>query len=254
MLSLVLSIGNKVDMQKTGESINNDPKVTYVSQLLDILDKRQLKLAMPSVRGRIIPLDIGDVYNCVFYTGKGLYRCQCEIVERFKDENIHYAIVQQKSDLERYQRREYYRLNCLMDAFARKISKEEEICLRKLKNKDFDSDGEYWSCMAKLDAIVKEWKKITITDISGGGARFNSSMEFAQEENIFMKLSFGFKNRSYGYELMSRIVKCTSIENRASGFETRIEFQSISNKERENIIQFIFEEQRKMRQLESRMD
>lgn len=254
MLSLVLSIGNKVDMQKAVEGLNKPQPVTYVSQLLDILDKRQMRLAMPSVKGRIIPLDLGDSYNCIFYTSNGLYRCQCEVVDRYRDENLYYVIVKQKSDLERYQRREYYRLNCLMDAYARKISKEEEICLRKLKNKNFEDEGEYWNCMAKLDAVVKEWMKITITDVSGGGAKFNSSMEFIQGEDIYMKMSFSSKNRSYEYELMSKVVECISVERRSFDFETRIEFQSISNKERENIIQFIFEEQRKMRQLERNLE
>lgn len=250
MLSMVLSIGNKIEMQKVVPGLSPIKPSVYVSQLLDILDQRQLKLAMPSEKGRIIPLDLGDTYSLIFYTGKGLYRCQCEIADRYRDENLYYVIVKQKTDLERYQRREYYRLNCIMDAFARRISKEEEICLKKLKEKDFDDDEEYWKCMAKLDGMVKDWREITITDVSGGGSRFNSSTEWEQGENIYMKISFRSRNRSYEYELMSRVVESISVERKPFGYETRIEFQGISNKERENIIQFIFEEQRKMRQLE----
>lgn len=254
MLSLVLSIGNKIDMEKVVAGLSPVQPVTYVSQLLDILDKRQMKLAMPSIGSRVIPLDIGDLYNCVFYTSKGLYRCQCEIVDRYKEENFYYAIVKQKTDLERYQRREYYRLNCLMNAYARRISKEEEICRWKLKNKIFDDDAEYWNCMAKLDAVVKDWKEIIITDVSGGGAKFNTAIEFMRGEDIFMKMSFSFKDVRYEYELMSRVVDSTSVERKSFDFETRIEFRSITNKERENIIQFIFEEQRKMRQIECSME
>lgn len=250
---MVLSIGNKVDMEKVVPGISPIQPVTYVSQILDILDRRQLKLAMPTVRGRVIPLDIGDSYMCVFYTEKGMYRCRCEIVDRYRDESFYYVIVKQQSDLERYQRREYYRLNCMMEAQIRRISKEEEICYRKLKSRDFYDENEYWKCLAKLDAMIKEWQDVTITDISGGGARFNSGLKFEAGENIYMKLSIVTKEISYVYELMSKIISCENIQKKALEYETRIEFQGISNKERESIIQFIFEEERKMRQLHSDM-
>lgn len=250
MAANVLTIGNKIELTKEVHGQVIEKPVTYTSQILDLLDHNHIKAAMPSYHGRIIPLDLGTIYTTIFYNGKGLFRCRCEVVDRYRDEKFYYVILKMVSDLEKYQRREYYRMSCTMNAFLRDVSKEEEICLRKIRQKEYVSDDEYWKCMAKLDGCVKNWKEAVIIDLSGGGARLNSTGEYEDGSSIYMKISFQFRKISYEYELLSKVISHRPLEAKPGLYETRIEFQGITNKERENIIQFIFEEERKKRKKE----
>lgn len=250
MTGNVLTIGNKIELTKEVHGQLLEKPVTYTSQILDLPDFGHIRAAMPSYHGRIIPLELGGIYTAVFYNGKGLFRCRCEIVDRYRDEKFYYVVLKQLSDLEKYQRREYYRMSCTMNAFLREVSKEEEICLRKIRQKSYASDEEYWKCIAKLDGCVKNWKEAVIIDLSGGGARLNSANEYEAGESVYLKVSFQFRHVSYEYELFSRVISHKPIEAKPGMFETRIEFQGITNKERENIIQFIFEEERKKRKKE----
>ena len=90
----------------------------------------------------------------------------------------------------------------------------------------------------------------TILDISGGGARFVSEEKFEANQFVLMELELISDKMDKQYHIKGRIVGWKKLEYREPRYETRIEFIMEDNKVREDIIRYIFEEERKKRRNE----
>jgi c-di-GMP-binding flagellar brake protein YcgR len=251
MVSKIVSIGDKIDLTKLKRSMGeaSTPK-QYVSQLLDYLEEDKLKIAMPIENSRVIPLDIGDKYQLCFYTERGLYQCSCEIIDRYKEEKIYVLIIKLTSQLEKYQRRQYYRLECILDMDYRIVHQDEIHYLQQLSQDDFISPDEKERCMNALNQLQTEWYPATITDISGGGARFNSTNFHNKGDKLRINIEFPTSNGTKNYELKATVISSFQLPNRYGYYEIRVEFSEIELEERETIIKYVFEEERKIRKRE----
>ena len=88
----------------------------------------------------------------------------------------------------------------------------------------------------------------TIVDISGGGVRFISDSQYDNDTLICMTYHLLVQGNEKMYELLGKVLSSSEIENRKDQYEHRVQFVNIDNLEREEIIRFIFEEERKSRQ------
>lgn len=251
MVSKIVSIGDKIDLTKLKRGFEDSAQERqYVSQLLDYLDEDNLKIAMPIEYSRVIPLDLGDKYKLCFYTERGLYQCNCEIVDRYKEENIYILIVKLTSLLEKYQRRQYYRLECILDMEYRIFHQEELNFINQLQQDDFISPDDKDRCINALNQLQTEWFPATITDISGGGARFNSTNFHDKGTKLRINIAFQINNGTKNCVLKATIISSIQLPNKYGYYENRVEFSEIELEERETIIKYVFEEERKIRKRE----
>lgn len=235
MVSKILSIGDRIELVKIANRMDNErPQRHYVSQLLELLDNDQAKIAMPIESSRVIPLNVGDKYLLCFYTEKGLYQCYGEIIDRNQENNVYILIVTFTSQLEKFQRRQYYRLEYITEVEYKVISPEENSQDNQITPSDQES----------------EWYPAIITDISGGGARFNSIYLHEKNEKLIIKIALPTSKSNNVYELKSNVISSIPVANRSGFFENRVEFSEIELFEREAIIKFVFEEERKIRKRE----
>mgnify|MGYP002508601911 CR=1 FL=1 len=86
----------------------------------------------------------------------------------------------------------------------------------------------------------------TITDISGGGARFNSSNMHKQNSLLYLRIPIEQNGEKKIFELKGEVVTSGILPKRTDYYETRIKFVDIDRNEREQIVRFIFEQERKM--------
>lgn len=254
MVSKIVSVGDKIDLIKIKSSLEDNVVARqYTSQMIDYLEEDKVKIAMPIESSRVIPLDIGDTYQLCFYTERGLYQCNAEIMDRCKDENVYILVVKFISQLEKFQRREFYRLDCILDIDYRVVKQEEIIYTKQLSQDEFSSQEERDHCFNSLNQLQTDWHPATITNISGGGARFNSKNPHNKGDeiyiNILLKTSAGDKD----FEMKANIISSIPITNKPGFFENRVEFSEIELEERETIIKFVFEEERKIRKREKGM-
>lgn len=247
MKEQVIKVGDKIEMYRISAQLDeSEVRRQYISQLLDYMEDDQVKLAMPMEGGRMVPLTVGDMYEVCFYTSSGLFQARLEIVDRYKENNIFLLVGEFRSDLEKCQRRQYYRLEHIIDINYRTYTKEEEILQRRLKLNDFANEEARISCRKILDEVQKKWMLATITDISGGGARFNSFNEHKKESMLFLRIPITQKGISTIFELKCEVVDCNVLPKRTDFYETRVKFVDIDRDEREQIVRFIFEQERKM--------
>lgn len=238
MVTNVIRVGDKIDLVRTNASEEEEEKKVYKSQVYDVMGEEQLKITMPQEKGRLLLLHLDSVYRLQFYAETGLYECKGKVVDRYKTDNVYVVVVEIVSALKKIQRREFYRLNCLLDTKIH-ILEEEELMA-----------GDLQRILKMQEYSHPHYEDGIIVDISGGGARMVTNCEM--EEGIYMTLKFHTETQkgSREYELLARAVTLRKLENRKKQYELRVEFEQINNSVRESLIKYIFEEERKKRKSE----
>lgn len=252
MIKELISVGDKFELVKLNmrenELLN---KRKYLSQLLDFIDKDKAKISMPIEKGRIIPLTVGEKYLLCFYAKRGLYQCKAVITARYKEQNIYILEIQFLSELEKHQRRQFYRLECNLYIKYHIITEAETILSNQLMKNDFLTNLDEQICSETLRAYQSVWAEGIITDISGGGARFISDTRIDINNPILLDLRF---SDNMSHIIQVKVISSNKMANRLNFFEHRVQFDDIASEEREAIIKFIFEEDRRLRKREKGFD
>jgi len=237
MISKFVQIGNKIDIEsikKTTDELGEITRKTYRSELYDIESEDVIKIAMPMEQSKIVLLPVDAEYSLCFYTPGGLYQCLARVVERYKSNNLFVLKMELETDLQKYQRREYYRLNTVLD----------------MKSKAIDKDAMGGVAQVHFMDTDLTFDNGTMVDISGGGARFISKVQYAEGSLIRFVFSLYVNGEVTEYKLTGKVLKSTPLENRDDSYENRIQFVNMVNDDRESIIKYIFEEERKKRHRE----
>ncbi len=239
MLSKFVKVGDKLELETIEDEEFKElhEKKNYRSQVYDIVSEDQVKIAMPMEQGKVVLLPVDGEYNMCFYAQSGLYQCLARVIDRYKADNVFVLVMELTTDIRKYQRREYYRLNCVLDMKVREVVKTERD--------DYNvSEHVYF-----LDTDIT-FSNGTMVDISGGGARFISKTQYPKGCNIQFAFGLFVSGKLTEYRLLGRVLYSEELASRPGAFEHRIQFVNIMNDERESIIKFIFEEERKIRRRE----
>lgn len=249
MNSGILKIGDNVDIRilqqveqgwKTG-----DRPDSYASKIQNILDNGDIEVDMPTQEGKNVSLPSGVRLEFLFYTQEGMYRCIAHIKDRYIRDNIYLLLIEQKTPLEKFQRREHYRFECALDMFYQQI-KEDEIDILPIEELKEHHRLTYPEDLAK-EAIA--------VDLSGGGMRFVGYEEGNEGEYLVITLPLENESMSYTLEVVASILTCQRIkknigkrQDTQEKYEYRVKFLMKNPQDREWIIKFIFEQERLRRQ------
>lgn len=245
MLSKIIGVGNKIELSRVGVASVKEQKEegfsnnkVFVSQVYDILDDDRLKIAMPLDGGKVVLMPNNARIDAFFYTIKGLYQGRFVIVDRYKEGNLMIQVIELTSELKKFQRREYFRLSCTMGIMYRPLSQEEH---------------DYYFSIENLNEQIEEETLIPAfaLDISGGGMRYVSKERLEKENIIFAVLSFNYEEELKKYAVLGKIIGVSTAKNNHNLFEHRVEFSNVNGIVREDIIKYIFEEERKRRKKEN---
>ncbi|MBP1753760.1 MAG: hypothetical protein H6Q59_158 [Firmicutes bacterium] len=248
MLREVLSLGDKIDVKPLGRG--GKPVLgarILVSQLVDFVDADVLNIAAPIVLGRTIPLPVGENFSLCFYTDKGLYQCNSMVLNNLKDNKTIITTVRIVTNLEKFQRRQYFRLECIHDIEYRPITIEEELLERRLSSEQFAKPEEQAETKRKLAQLNRAWISASVTDLSGGGAKFNSERLHNSGDKLRIKLDFESGGELKKLVLSANVISSNRILTRTGIYEHRVEFIDIMQRDRETLIRYIFEQERKRR-------
>ena len=241
MISNFIEPGNKIEIQmvepKQEKEKGQEAPKTYVSQIQDILSENQLEIVMPMEQSKLILLPMDRDYNLVVYTGNGLFQCFAKVIDRYKSNNIYILVVEMTSNLRKYQRREYYRFSCVLEMNSRNLEEEE---VRAIEERD-----PYSNLIPGLPL-----KRSVIVDISGGGLRFLSTHPYEPGSLIYISYNLLVGGKMKEYELVGKVLSSNKMENRKGSYEHRVQYVDIDVDVREEIIKYIFEEERKHRKRE----
>lgn len=238
MLSKYVIPGNKVEMQAVERAKyidETEKKKVYQSKVCDILSEDRLEIYMPMEKSKLILLPVNAEYDLYFYTQAGLYQCFANVIDRYKSDNQFILMVELTSNLRKFQRREYYRLSCALEMNSRPLEKEEVEVVEK--------GNSYLVPGLPL-------KRSVIVDISGGGIRFIGNYAYEPESLVCCKYNLVVDGNAKEYTLVAKVLMVRELEDRPGIYEHRAQYINIDTSDREEIIRFIFEEERKHRKRE----
>lgn len=248
ILTDIIQIGDKLEVKQVDEKGNPiESAKIYVSQVLDFFEDNMISIAAPMKKGMIVILDKGSNYKLYFYTMKGLYQCNCTMLQTYRENNMVIALVKIISILEKIQRRQYYRLECVHEITYRVITEEESKLQDKRAMGLFANPSEKSEIRKKLAKLNHSWIRASIIDLSGGGCRFTSEQELKQGDRVVIRFDFFKKNQLKKLNLYSDIIISRKIVDRVGFYEHRAEFSLISENDRDDLIKYIFEQERKLR-------
>ena len=241
MLSRFVEEGSKVELRALehglGESGAENTTKVYQSRVLQILSEDTLEISMPMEQTRLILLPVESEYDMVFFEENSLYQCFARIVDRYKSNNVYVLVMELTSNLRKYQRREYYRFSCALDMCARNLEEEEIEALEK------NSPYELQPGLPLKHSII--------VDISGGGLRFMSTQRYEPGSLILCIYHLLTKDgERKKYDVVGKVLAVRELEKRKGTFEHRVQYYNLDVNIREEIIRFIFEEERKSRKKE----
>ncbi len=238
MLSKYVIPGNKIEIQAVDRAKyidDTEKKKVYQTQVYDILSEDRLEIYMPIEKSKLILLPVNAEYDLYFYTPSGLYQCFANVIDRYKTDNQFILLMELTSNLRKFQRREYYRLSCALEMNTRPLEKEEIEAVEKKSN--------YLVPGLPL-------KRSVIVDISGGGIRFVGNYAYEPDSLVCCKYNLVVDGTAKEYTLVSKVLTVRELEDRKGIYEHRAQYINIDTAEREEIIRFIFEEERKNRKRE----
>ena len=236
MLTDLVRPGDKIELQAVERAIMGDKtdRRYLTSKIYDVIDDEKLEILMPMDGTKLILLPVDGEFQFCFYTQNGLYQCFVRIADRYKENNIYLLLCEITSPIGKYQRRSYYRYACTLPLKTRDLMEEEADSLQDREQGP--------KIMMGLPMTAGK-----IADISGGGIRFLSSVQYPEGTKILIEFSLKYGGEIREYQLTGRVLHSLAKENRNGEFEHRVKFIMIDKLQREEIIKYIFEEERKNR-------
>ena len=227
--------GDRVDIENTAEKdFPKAEKHYYITKVYDMNeDDDEIEILMPMEKTRMIVLSVGEEYELYFYAGKAIYTCTAEVTSRRNDSGIAIAVLEPLTELSRHQRREYFRYDCVIGMTSRMLGPDETALYETHK---------------ELDPLREPQDKSVIVDLSGGGIRFVTAENYKVGSLLHCRFVLPIKDKMVTYNEVLRILAEDTVANNPANREYRGQFLGMANGDREDIIRYIFEEERKMRQ------
>ena len=227
--------GGRVDLQEVKDTIDEDDNGVknkfYQTQVIDLVSEDRIEIAIPAEKSKLVLLPVNTVLDLNFFVGRTIYQCYGKVIDRYKSNNLYIMLVEMITNLRKHQRREYYRFSCTIEMLSRPLQ-EEEIQAMELHK--------------ELPVSGQPMQSSVIVDISGGGLRFMADYAYEVNSLILCKYQLWVEGENKEHQLVSKVLSVKEAEKRPGFYEHRVQYVNVTDEEREEIIKFIFGEERKL--------
>lgn len=242
ILSKYITPGNRIEMQEVKRvkiKGDNNRRTVYESQLVDIISDDRIEISIPMDKTKLILLPVDAEYDVFFYTPNGLYQCYARVLDRYKNNKVFTLLLALTSNLRKYQRREYYRFSCALEMNSRTLEEQEIHAVE-----------------GNTNLLVPELplQRSVIVDISGGGLRFVANYAYEVDSMILCKYNLWISGESRDFSLIGRVLAVKEVENRPGVYEHRVQYVNMDKDNREEIVKYIFDAERKSIQKQRQME
>jgi c-di-GMP-binding flagellar brake protein YcgR len=245
-ISDITSLGDKIDIQlvqqleRAEQGETTEPIRTYKSSLFDYRQDKEIEIAMPTENGRMVLFQVGLRVRMLFYTKKGLYVCYGAVKKRYKKDNLFMMAMLVTSEPKKYQRREFFRIENSLE--IRYVVIPEELA--------FVESTEALYAQLQSQDLLKQTKTAITCDISGGGIRFSADEQLEKDSYAVVIVRLIDDKLDHTFYLVTEIVEAIRAENNLEKFIHRGKFMFKDLKDRETIVRYVFEEERRIRRKE----
>lgn len=208
-----LCVGDKIEIAKLKPKL----KMFYSSQVLNLKEEEIFVISGPIHRKKLIMMHKDERIK-ISYTleNRGQYTFDAIVLKRsLKD--IYQLEIKKMSDIKRDQRRRFYRLDISMP-IVKEFTKNNETKIEDCQTKD----------------------------ISGSGLKIYSNFEHRVGDIIRCK----FEIKNYILDIKGKIVRIEKIDTFDYTYSLGIEFIKLNEKDRDELVKFIFLKERLLREKE----
>ena len=217
-----IKIGDRLEMRFRHEG--GSPKI-YNSQVCE-QDDKTIVVHSPVSYGKQVTLPNSEPCSLLFFQDEGMLSFKAVVVGSYVKDDLFLTKLMLTSEAEKMQRREFFRFECTLPIrFALLNSTLENA----LSNKASSSSNQQL-----YEGIIK--------DIGGGGLRFVSNAEVDNGDNVKCLLLL---ERDY-IVVIGKILHKHSFPKSPYKFQYRVIFIGILPEEKDKIVQYVFNEQRKL--------
>jgi len=205
-----------------------DPNSLYASRVINIIDLNNQILSMytPVLAGKSLTMNTADEYSAVVSTNHLLLRFPCTFEGYLKEELNYFVAIKLEGDGAKLQRREFFRFTCMLAMKFSVLDFEDNEAARVLHASGY---------AAINDAIVR--------DIGGGGMRFITKAELDPKFHIQCTIMLGTTT----IRVKCKIIEKQDFSHPVMKYQYRALYQDIPEQTQEEIVGYIFAEQRKRR-------
>ena len=236
MIEKFISPGDKLEMKSTTDVKLPDGSQgvrLYKSTVYDVLDDGRIEIVMPY--GAEQACSAPGLMENTRSASSHMEACIVQMyvfLDRDKINNTYVLIAEMITNLHKFQRREYYRFNCVIEMKMRELNKAEVEAFSK-----------------NLGYLISEADMLrgVIVDISGGGLRFVSRTPYRQGTVLYLKYKLEIADKEKEFNMAAMVLSSEQIPNRADEYQNRVKFLNMNTTTREDIIKYIFNEERKNR-------
>ena len=217
-------------------NIDEDRSV-YISSVFGVTKNKEIVFHIPTRKGHTVTIPMNVPFHAVFNTKAGMFQLTGEITRRGRLENFPVYVFKPSTELKKVQRRDYYRFECLISVKILPIPEDVAYLPNMvLVERDLEKYGNTYG--EPVDG--------NIVDISGGGAKIRAKNDIQTEK--FMYVSFRLKSNTVSERInvIAKIIR-SEFKQDIGMFEHRIEFLFKEAEDRETIIKYIFDEERRLR-------
>ena len=235
--------GCKVDIRITQLMEKEDVDAAqgiYYTSIFDVT-KDSIELQMPMVGGRLQLLPKNICYEFIFSAPMGLYKAQGTVTDHIKKQHFYLVKIVLTSPLEKFQRREYYRITCMVPMIFMGVTEEAAM--------EGTIDAVREKMAAGNEMTVRGIG--TILDISGGGARFTSSNSLANVKYLLLEFQLPQENKktSLDIDVVAKVIDSKQTDAKDK-YTHRVKFYFKDPRMKEQLIGYVFQEERRIRKKE----
>lgn len=231
-----LQISDPIDVmifKEDGDSI------TLPAFVYEVVDDTRIIISHPLHRGGLYPMSRNSEYYFRFFIeNMGMFLFKGTVYGRMNYDNLPSVVVNLASEIKKIQRRKFFRVNFHSEGHlvfrAQRSEEEIEKQRQELKKKFKDMKD------IVVDDIVEERIKFQTLDLSGGGMKVLTGVEFQMAEN----LEGAFKIASDWVNFKGEVVRCEMKD--AKTFEISIKFIDLDANTQSKIVSYVFEAERNL--------
>ncbi len=210
----LLKVGDKIELLRI-DSLQN--KISYPSQVLDILDDDILEIRGPLHKNDFVFVSRKEKIRIIFVVkDKGKYQFDAEILN-INYEGVYSLKIRRISDITKHQLRKYFRF-------------EVSIPVKK-----------YFTIIEDNEEKILE-ENCRTKDISGGGMKLYTNYQ----HNVGDIITCEFEVDKHLITTKAKVVRVEEVDTFEFDFALGVEFKDIEERNRDRIIKFIFTKQREL--------
>lgn len=214
-----LRIGSNLEIGAFIETTDNRVPYYHV-KIQNIRNDGVLEVDVPSKNGQMIFFQVNALIEAVLVASDGVYSFKGKVLDRVNKNNIFLLIMKPENEMEKTQRRSFFRLNCNI----------------MVKYREYK--------MPVLGETAEEFKITNTVNISGGGLCIITQEKIDNLELIECGIIL---NEDTEVVAVCKVMNITKNENNEKQWKVGLRFERISEQGREKLINYIFEEQRRLR-------